>query len=334
MGLREGVDVAYWKYLAVQAFRFFALAALVPVVFALGRRFPFTKETWLRNLPIHVLAWLVFSALNNVVYTIYELIHPLALHASLSFAAFVEQYPRALAGRFTWDAAIYLVFHGVGRAIDYYYRNKERDLRMARLERQLAEARLSALKMQIHPHFLFNTLHAISSLMDENIAAARTMIARLSDFLRLTLDHVAKQKVTVAEELSFLENYLAIEEVRFQDRLKITKNVSEKALSASVPNLILQPLVENAVRHGIAPKSTAGKIEISIQTENGRLEIAIADDGRGAANGTNAKNGDGVGLSNTKSRLAEMYGDDFSLDCGNREGGGFEVRISLPLQNS
>src|SRR5258708_24064647 len=154
--------------------------------------------------------------------------------------------------------------------------------------------------MQLQPHFLFNTLHAISTLMHRDVEAADRMLARLSDLLRLTLENVGVQEVTVKQEREFLEGYVEIEQPRFQDRLSVKMNIDGDVLDAAIPNLILQPLVENAVRHGIAPRAAAGHIDISASRQNGMLLIQISDDGPGLPKNGSASAKQGVGLSNTR----------------------------------
>ena len=180
----------------------------------------------------------------------------------------------------------------------YYSRYREGELRTAQLSAQLAQAQLQALRAQLHPHFLFNTLNAISTLVHKDPDIADRMIARLSDLLRLTLENIGVQEVRLAQELEFLERYLEIERMRFPDRLQVRMHIAPETLDAWAPYLILQPIVENAIRHGIAPRSTPGTVEIRADCKNDRLILEVRDDGPGISPDRNLK--DGVGISSTR----------------------------------
>ncbi len=217
----------------------------------------------------------------------------------------ILQYALILLSRYVWD----------------YHR------RSAQLEAQLAQASLAALRMQLHPHFLFNTLHAISELIHENPAAAERMIVRLSDFLRLTLDQAAAAQVPLRQELNFLERYLEIEQVRFEDRLRVDFEVDPVTLEAAVPNFVLQPLVENALRHGLAHRLKGGRLRIECRPGNGRLCMRVSDNGQGA-NLAAIRPGRGLGI--TRQRLQRLYGVDHRLELRSAASGGCEVEIEIP----
>ena len=237
----------------------------------------------------------------------------LALHYSLS--SFIEYWV--------------VVFAHLGWR--YYQAYRERELQAAALATELVEARLQALRMQINPHFLFNTLNTIAALVHEQPESAERMIARLSDLLRRTLDRGDTQEVPLREELDFLKSYLEIEQMRFPDRLTVTFDIEPRANELLVPHLILQPLVENALRHGIMPREEAGRIEISAHLAEGEhLELKVRDNGNGltAANTTSAR--EGIGLKNVRSRLSQLYGGAQEFTLGNLAGGGVEARIRIP----
>jgi two-component system LytT family sensor kinase len=186
------------------------------------------------------------------------------------------------------------------------------------------------LKMQLHPHFLFNTLHAISALMHKDVELADRMIARLGELLRSTLEHVGTQEVALRDELEFIKPYLEIEQARLGPRLTVQLDIDPEAMDANVPNLILQPLVENAIRHGIAPRAGAGHIEIHARRENGRVRLQVCDNGRGLA--TNYT--EGVGVGNTRARLRQLYGEEHQFVMCNRPDGGLEVTVALPFSTA
>jgi|SRR5579859_2040342 len=214
----------------------------------------------------------------------------------------------------------------------YYRRYREREQQTAALQRELVEARLEALRMQLNPHFLFNTLHAVSSLIHDNPEAADRVIARLSELLRLSLDQSKPQEVSLHEELAFLDRYLEIELARFSDRLTIEKQIDSSVLGALVPYLILQPLVENAIRHGIEPREDSGHLAISARRNNGHLELRITDDGAGFIPDGTSQPIEGIGLSNTRSRLRHLYGENFRFELANAPAGGLEARLEIPYR--
>jgi LytS/YehU family sensor histidine kinase len=229
--------------------------------------------------------------------------------------------------RFLDELVIYLAVLAAGFARDYFLRYRAHAAESARLEAQLAEARLAALRMQLNPHFLFNTLHAVSALVERDPAGVRRLVARLSALLRHVLDSGARQEVTLAEELAFARDYLDIQRVRFQDRLRVEEEVPEDLLDALVPNLILQPLVENAIVHGVGRHESAGRIRIGARRDAECLELTVEDDGPGLSGDGR---GGGVGIGNTRARLAAMYGDEAALELRPAPAGGLVARVRLP----
>jgi LytS/YehU family sensor histidine kinase len=245
----------------------------------------------------------------------------------------LESVTRFVIGNFSEAMGIYLLIALMSYAYSYYRRFRQGQLRTLQLEAQLSQAQLQALKMQLHPHFLFNTLHSISALLTKDVEAARKMISRLGDFLRLTLENSGSQEVTLQQEMDFLRCYLEIERIRFQNRLVTRMDVNSQALAAKVPNLILQPIVENAIRHGIAPRSTPGLIEIEAKQLNGTLRIQVRDNGPGLPEHRNSGSlfKKGLGLANTESRLERLYGADHLFDLTNNPAGGLIVTLEIPF---
>src|ERR1041384_7653055 len=234
-------------------------AGLAPVVFLFTRRFPIDRERWFRNSLLHILACIVLTIAHRAIYLIIGwLLHVAAYQNITSIPAlYSSDILFNLPTGFMSYGTIFLITY----VIDYYRRHQGEELKISRLKTELAEAQLQvteaqlqALKMQLHPHFLFNTLNSISALLDEDAEAADQMLARLGDFLRLTLENSGAQQVTLQEELEFLRCYLEIEHVRFHDRLTVNMLIEPDTLDARVPNLILQPIVENAIRHGIVSR--------------------------------------------------------------------------------
>ncbi len=212
---------------------------------------------------------------------------------------------------------------------------KNRHLRIAELERLLGDARLDALRTQLHPHFLFNALNAISAHVERDPHTARWMLERLGSLLRMSLEHAREQEISLERELTFIACYIDLQKVRFDNRIALTTNVDADVMSARVPSLILQPLVENAVRHGIASGSSAGHIEILARRGDAdTLRLTVKDDGPGLPADWDAEHGFGVGLSNTRERLERLYGKNQRFEITGPAGGGVEVTLTLPLHVS
>ncbi len=231
------------------------------------------------------------------------------------------------------DIWMYLAVVGVLHVLLYYSRFKDRELKAARLEAQLASTELQLLKMQLHPHFLFNTLHTIAAMMHKDVRRAEQMIMQLGDLLRLTLEGVNVEEVTLKREVDFLQRYLDIQQVRFQERLQVNIDIQPNTWDACVPYLLLQPLVENAVQHGIARRSLPGRIEIFASRENGHLLLSIRNDGPPANGGGVVRSG-GMGLSNTRARLRRLYGPGHDFTMEHLATGCAEVQVRIPFKSA
>ena len=283
-----------------------------------------------RWVAIHFGAAAVFSAVYIVFTSWLVSGEPSVMHPGqiLTFSYLIDRY-------WLHYAALYLVMYWVvvfgHSGWHYYHRFREREVAAARLQSELVEARLDALRMQLNPHFLFNTLHAISALIHDNPDAADRVVARLSELLRLSLDQTKPQQVPLSEELAFLDRYLEIEQTRFAERLTVEKHISPEAQQALVPYLVLQPLVENAIRHGIEPRESPGLLSISAARTDGKLELRVRDNGDGLPQ-DQLNPREGIGLSNTRSRLGHLYGNDFRLELAPAQGGGLEARVEIPFQ--
>jgi two-component system LytT family sensor kinase len=228
----------------------------------------------------------------------------------------------------TYRVLGFLLLVSAAWALEMQSRSERDALRASRLQAQLAHARLEALKMQLHPHFLFNTLNSVSALLHRDPEAADRMLARLGDFLRLTLHDPRGDEVALEDELRFVRCYLEIEEQRYSDRLRTRIDVEPGLETAGVPNLVLQPLVENAIRHGVGRLTGPGEVHIRARRHGARLVLSVTDDGPGLSGPMEA----GVGLSNTRARLQALYGDDHALHFGPGPAGGFAVDVELPMR--
>jgi len=295
---------------------------LSPFIIGADRRLGLSQATLRRRLLTHLVLGVVFTG-------IYIALSMLA--DRLLYGRMPDLTLALVANRFQWNILFYALIPGVYVAFDYYRASREREVQASRLEQRLSEARLQALKAQLHPHFLFNTLNAISAFMEKDPKTARRMTAHLGDLLRLSLDHAHTQEVTLAEELAFLDHYLAIERIRFEDRLRVCLDVAPETLEARVPSLLLQPLVENAVRHGITPRAAAGHITLRAYRDEDRLRLQIIDDGLGLPEGWTNGATDGVGLANTRERLIHLYDGRHHFALENAPGGGTLVDIALPF---
>lgn len=309
-------------------------ALVTPIVVNLAGRFPLEKGCLARHLAIHLPAALAVSVLQL---TIYVLVWEGLLGDAQKPFSFVKPFQNLLVVDLHINFLLYATVVGLTQAAVYYRRFRERErraaeleLEAAQLETQLARAQLDALKMQLHPHFLFNTLNTISVLMQEDVEAANRMLLRLSDLLRLALKNTGTHEVSLRQELEFLQSYLEIEQTRFQDRLEVEFNVGPDTLDARVPNLILQPLVENAIRHAVAPRAEKSVIRISAARENGDLKMSVRDDGAGL----DEKNGNkkGIGLANTRARLEKLYGAGHKFELLRVAAGGLEATIRIPFR--
>jgi two-component system LytT family sensor kinase len=320
-------------------------ATLTPAAVWLARRFRFDDGHAVRATAVHFVAMFVAATLHTLVvgWLYYHtatrgmvLTGPATLDGPFVVMTLGRTYRNFLGTFLVVNLATYWIVVGGYYALEFYQRYKNEELRAARMREHLTEARLNALRMELNPHFLFNTLNAISGLVrrSENEAAVR-MLARLGDLLRLTLERGGDHRVPLEEELELLRVYLEIERVRFHDRLSVDVQVDDAALDGMVPTLILQPLVENAVRHGVAPLPDAGRIRVGAQRLNGELVLEVADSGEGFARLTlpePSQDGAGVGLSNTQARLAELYGDRARMTLGVAPEGGGLVRLVLPYE--
>jgi two-component system LytT family sensor kinase len=305
-------------------------ALVTPLVLWAALKIPIEKSNWPRALLLHVPISLGLSMVITAIGHVFVWFHwGRAMGRPFSF----ERMGRFVVANFSEGIGIYMLIALTSYSLSYYRRYRESQLRTFQLEVQLSQAQLQALKMQLHPHFLFNTLHSISALLNQDPDAARKMITRLGDFLRLTLENSGSQEVTLEQEMTFLRCYLEIERVRFQDRLVTRLDVSEETLDAKVPNLILQPIVENAIRHGIAPRSTAGLIEIDTERRNGTLRIQVRDNGPGLLGHRTSENmfKKGLGLANTEKRLEQLYGAAHLFDLSDHPDGGLLVTLEIPF---
>lgn len=303
----------------------YASAAVVVTLIALwvSRRFPLERRRWKVSFPAHlVISFFVVIGRANFMYLVYDALPSTPerswIHVlSVMIPPYLEDY---------W------LLVGVAHAIEYARRFRQRSIQSAQLEAQLTRAQLQVLKMQLNPHMLFNTLHAISALIHQDARAADRMVANLGSLLRASLESVGTQEVPLRDELGFLESYLAIEQSRLNQRLCVSIDVDEAVGDALVPHFLLQPLVENSIRHAIAPRDSPGRLEIAAHRVGGQLRLRVADNGSGVILGWSSTRGTGIGLANTRARLELLYGNRFSFSLKSEQGQGLAVTIEIPYR--
>ena len=307
-----------------------AWGLLAPAITAIDRRLPISERQLALRILLHVLPSFLLTS-----FYFYLLVALRALFRLGSWSTIwhMQTLAAALRGMFLWSWLVYWLILGGRKSYQYYKRYLSVELQRERLERSFAEARLNVLRMQLDPHFLFNALNTISSQLERDPRLARAMIEHLGDLLRLSLESKDKQKVPLAEEMAFLDHYLAIQKIRFGEHLKISISVAPDVKYASVPCLLVQPLVENAIRHGISRRSSGGTVNISARRVNDQLEIRVQDDGVGLPTAWSAQTSTGLGLATTRERIEGLYPrgtGQFTIN--RRNGGGTEVEIVFPFR--
>jgi two-component system LytT family sensor kinase len=283
----------------------------LPAIVWVARHFPVERKTWPKALLVHIPACLLFSVGHSFLYWT-------ACYAS-------NQLGETLFFRFHPNLLTYWAIVGFTQAVDYFQRYTLR-------ERELANAQLLLLQSQLHPHFLFNSLHTLSAMMHEDVRAADQMLSRLSDLLRLTLESIGQHEVSLKQELEFVQEYLEIERIRFQQRLALNVDVAPDALDAMVPSMILQPLVENSVRHGFGASRKRATIAITAKRDRDQLVLRVTDNGKGFSSGGLASQG--LGLANARRRLEQLYRSQSKLECTNSTLGGGLVLIQIPFHTA
>ncbi|MEZ5288481.1 MAG: sensor histidine kinase [Vicinamibacterales bacterium] len=314
------LNLVYW----------FSWAALAPGIVWISRRFPLDKQHWKTSLPVHGIGVFASTTLHIGVVVASRMLAYWVL-GDMRGSSWRAEARQLFFLNFDWEMMTYWAIVGLSHALSYHQEAQTRALRASQLETSLIEAQLQSLQRQLQPHFLFNTLNTISALMHRDVEAADAMIARLSDLLRISLQMVGVQEIPLKEELDFLSKYLEIEQTRFRDRLRVIFDVQPDTFDALVPNLILQPLVENAIKHGIGPRPSPGTITIRARRVGETLELTVQDDGVGLSAARLSDFNRGVGLSNTRSRLEHLYGSLHRFEFRQPAEGGLLVLIAVPL---
>jgi len=324
----DGGPTNLWHALGMGMPYWYLWAMFLPLVAAAARRFPFTPERWLDRALLHFGIAVGITLLHS--WMEIGIQHAFGIRHS-SFSVFTRVSFLRSFWQLPYDLLAYAAILGVTIATDSWRRARRERLAAAALGTELAEARLEALRAQLNPHFLFNAMHSIAMLVrrNDNVTAV-TMIAGLSDLMRSFLDDHPPQEVSLREELAFLDRYLAVERLRFQDRLEVRIETDPRALDGLVPNLVLQPLVENAIKHGISRRAAAGRLEIEARSGNGTLTLTVKDDGPGLNGAGDATQG--IGLRNVRARLEHLYGSGHSFTLVEPPGGGALATVTLPYR--
>ena len=321
-----------WKYpLLCEMTGAYTVLLLLPILLRAARRWRIERSRLLTRLPLHLGLMVAFGVSHTLLmWGSRTLLYGLLGWGSYDYG--LMHYRFLMEGQ--KQALVYWAVYVTVTILDRLTESRLRELNASRLEKELTEARLAALKTQLNPHFLFNTLNMIASHVRANPGLAERMIGHLSDFLRVTLRQGDVQEVSLAKELELLDSYLALMKARFEDRLEVTLDIGDDARGALVPHLVLQPIVENAVLHGMANHERPGQIRISASRHDTRLRLTVDDNGPGLNGAQLPEGSGGVGLSNTAQRLQHLHGDGARLELANRPEGGLRVAVELPYRTA
>jgi len=336
--LHAGKVVEWGPILADRLGDWYTCALFTPAYFWLVRRYPLNREQWPRTVAVLLGATSVFVVIKYALYAQLGVLTSPWFNPASSPLAFADRLRSSLVGSYISESIAFWCLIGVVYAAEFYRRERERELQTARLRAELTEARLDALASQLRPHFLFNALHGVSTLMHRDVDAADAMLANLADLLRRTLrpsEDGDRHEVRLAEEIVSLRLYIAVVEERFRDRLTVGIDVPDTLSRALVPHFVLQPLFENALEHGIARRAGPGRVDVFAERVDGALRLTVSDDGPGLSGRDSQPVRDGIGLSNTRRRLRELYGDSQSLAVeAGTSGAGLRVSVSLPYRQA
>jgi two-component system, LytTR family, sensor kinase len=324
------IRVAWFDSLRLSAAQWYSWGLLSIAIYWVNRALPFRSDALFRRLAVHVPLSLVFGVAYTYLNTAVTAMFDAPIETAWVGATLLETITRVIYRQGTF---VYWAIAAICLVLDYQRDLKDREIRSAELERLLAEARLAALRTQLDPHFLFNTLNSISAYVERAPREARLMLEQLGDLLRISLEHANEQEIPLERELAFVDRYIQLQLVRYADRLDVKVNAVPEVLVATVPTFLLQPLVENAIRHGVGKLTSAGVIELSAWRENEQLCIRVRDNGPGLPPGWTLDRDGGIGLGNTRARLEQLYGKGrYTFDVGPDGGQGTRVTIAIPYR--
>jgi two-component system, LytTR family, sensor kinase len=324
------VNISWISSVKLAMAQWYSWGLLSLVIYWVNRRLPFRSDALLVRLLVHVPLSFVFGvAFTYLNVALTELLDAPVENVWVGATVF-ETATRVV---YRLGSFVYWAIVAICVALDYQSDLKDKEIRSAELERLLAEARLATLRTQLDPHFLFNTLNSISAYVESAPREARLMLEQLGDLLRFSLEHANEQEIPLERELAFVDRYVHLQLVRFSDRLDVRTEVEPDAMGAAVPTFLLQPLVENAIRHGVSGLATAGVIDLAAWREEDRLHVEVRDNGPGLPPGWSLESNAGIGLGNTRARLEQLYGKgNYTLDVAANGGGGTRVAITMPCR--
>ncbi len=325
-GLRTGDSLTWQHALALELAYCYSWAALTPLILRLRRAFPVDGNQWKRSVPVHIAAGLLFASAAQVGETVILVMMRLKWFPAPTLALL----GRSIFSTLDYGFVLYSVVVLVAQTFAYFRQYTADQTQKAELKAQLADAQLKALRMQMHPHFLFNVLNSVSELIHENPEAADRAVTKLSELLRTFLNRSEVVEVRLEQEVQYLERYLEIQKIRFEERLQVDVNLDPRTRLALVPSFILQPLVENAIHHGVAEREHAACIQIQSCLEEGRVRLWVADNGDGRDEAVFGP--EGTGIRNTRRRLETAYGEDFRFSVERNRDGGVQASISIPYR--
>ncbi len=311
-------DLAYWPTWAV----------LAPLIYWQARRFPLSRVNWTRSLAVHIAIGLLLLVPQRAVYLTIAWVFQNLAGERLPLLSLYHDF---LLYNLPTGLMSYVILLG-GFLLYFNDKYKQERLRSTRLQAELNQAQLQALRMQLQPHFLFNTFNSISAMLHEDAHAADEMLAQLGDFLRMSLQNSGQQMVPLEVELDFLKRYLSIEQIRLQQRLRIDYDIEPTAREALVPNLLLQPIIENVIKHEVGQTYDPVRVAVAARVDQGRLHLSVSDDGPGLA-GNGQHTTEGFGLSNTRARLRSAFNEDFRFDLIPGAGGGTIATMEMPARH-
>jgi hypothetical protein len=331
--LKNMGEFSWWREAPVPYLNFLFWALLCPLVYSILKRWPFQERPFLRTILIHVGLSLVIASIHEVITSAayYGILYRIG-DFDLTDPADQRWAYSALAPAIFSRTMEYWVLMGVLIAMENVRQQRAEHEQLLQLKSELQITQLNALKKQLQPHFLFNTLNGVSALVGKDPDAARRMIGRLGHLLRVSLDSERQQKVQLLQEVDHVGNYLGIEAVRFRDRLSVEYDVPAELGEALVPSMILQPLAENAIKHGLDTQDESVRISVLARRTNGSLILSVVDDGRGCTDVQQAVDRGGIGLRNVRERLRTLYGDRASMNANSPATGGFRVDLSIPFE--
>jgi len=322
-----GLELTWLQALRRAALSWTVWAFLTPFIIKVDRWLPISREAVLKRLAAQVPLSLFFTSLKQLLVS-----GATNLLLGAGPERLVDSFDASFKGTFQANFMAYWVLVFVYITFDYHKHLREHEIRTAELERLASQSRLETLRAQLHPHFLFNALNTISAYVERSPRSSRKMLEELEELLRLSLEHSEAQEVPLAQEIAFVEHYLAIQKARFEERLAAMVKADPDVMNAMVPTFILQPLVENAVLYGMSPRLEQGSVEVRAWRTNGQLHLRVQDDGPGLPEDWDPKHSLGIGISNTRERLRQLYGErNQSFEIVSEPGRGVRVELSFPF---